>query len=92
MLILRTFLPNLSKIVTFAATPLVLTPFVRNQGIFDRILGDSGGFAVPEAGLSVADLLLFCSLNSIRSGFVEGLGPDLFKDYGNIMRHKDTHT
>ena len=24
--------PNLSKIITFAASPLVLTPFVRNQG------------------------------------------------------------
>ena len=29
--ILRTFFPNLSKLVAFAATPLVLTPFVRNQ-------------------------------------------------------------
>ena len=24
--------PNLSKFITFAAAPLVLTPFVRNQG------------------------------------------------------------
>ena len=30
--ILRTFFPYLSKLVTFAATPLVLTPFVRSQG------------------------------------------------------------
>ena len=29
--ILRTFFPNLSKLIAFAATPLVLTPFVRNQ-------------------------------------------------------------
>ena len=29
----RTFFPNLSKFVTFAAAPLVLTPFVRNQGL-----------------------------------------------------------
>ena len=29
----RTFFPNLSKIITFAAAPLVLTPFVRNQGM-----------------------------------------------------------
>ena len=28
----RTFFPNLSKFITFAAAPLVLTPFVRNQG------------------------------------------------------------
>ena len=28
----RTFFPNLSKCITFAAAPLVLTPFVRNQG------------------------------------------------------------
>ena len=27
----RAFFPNLSKIITFAAAPLVLTPFVRNQ-------------------------------------------------------------
>ena len=27
----RTFFPNQSKCITFAATPLVLTPFVRNQ-------------------------------------------------------------
>ena len=26
-----TFFPNLSKIITVAAAPLVLTPFVRNQ-------------------------------------------------------------
>ena len=26
------FVPNLSKVVSFAATPLVLTPFLRNQG------------------------------------------------------------
>ena len=29
----RTFFPNLSKLITFAAAPLVLTPFVRNQTI-----------------------------------------------------------
>ena len=29
--IVRTFFPNLSEFITFAATPLVLTPFVRNQ-------------------------------------------------------------
>ena len=28
----RTFFPNLSKFSTFAAAPLVLTPFARNQG------------------------------------------------------------
>ena len=27
----RTFFPNLSEIITFAAAPLVLTPFVRKQ-------------------------------------------------------------
>ena len=27
----RSFFPNLSKSITFAAAPLVLTPFVRNQ-------------------------------------------------------------
>ena len=29
----RTFSPNLSKLITFAAAPLVLTPFVRNQKV-----------------------------------------------------------
>ena len=29
----RTFFPNLSKFITFAAAPLVLTPFVRNQSV-----------------------------------------------------------
>ena len=28
----RTFFPNPSKVITFAAAPLVSTPFVRNQG------------------------------------------------------------
>ena len=28
----RTFFLNLSKLITFAVAPLVLTPFVRNQG------------------------------------------------------------
>ena len=32
------FSPNLSKFITFAAAPVVLTPFVRNQGV-RRILG-----------------------------------------------------
>ena len=27
----RTFFPNLSKLLTFAVAPLVLTPFVRHQ-------------------------------------------------------------
>mmetsp|Transcript_86315 Transcript_86315/g.239358 ORF Transcript_86315/g.239358 Transcript_86315/m.239358 type:complete len:245 (-) Transcript_86315:86-820(-) len=58
--------------------------------IFERILTESGnGFVVPEAGLSVADLMYFCFLNSIRSGFIEGLKADLFKDCTNIMKHKE---
>ena len=32
MLNLCTFFHNLSKAITFAATPLVLTPFLRNRG------------------------------------------------------------
>ena len=32
----RTFFPNLSKFIAFAAAPLVLTPFVRNQGLPGR--------------------------------------------------------
>ena len=29
--LMGSFFPNLSKFITFAAAPLVLTPFVRNQ-------------------------------------------------------------
>ena len=29
------FFPNLSKLITFAAAPLVSTQFVRNQGVID---------------------------------------------------------
>ena len=46
----HTFFPNLSKIITFAAAPLVLTPFVSNQvttargqGDDERCLGKSCG-------------------------------------------------
>ena len=35
-----TFFPNLSKSITFAAAPLVLTPFVRNQMIFTLVALD----------------------------------------------------
>ena len=35
-----TFFPNLSKIITFAAAPLVLTPFVRDQLTHGRLLRD----------------------------------------------------
>merc|ERR1719414_1816416 len=58
--------------------------------VFEKKLHDSAnGYVVPEAGLSVADLTYFCFLNSIRSGFIEGLKPDLFQDYTHIMRHKE---
>ena len=33
-----TFFPNMSKLITFAAAPLVLTPFVRNQNIYTNAL------------------------------------------------------
>ena len=46
---LHTIFPNLSKIITSAATPLVLTPFVRSQ----RILAFCGGAAcIALAGRS----------------------------------------
>merc|ERR1719401_1112150 len=58
--------------------------------IFEKILSDStNGYVVPEAGLSVADLNYFCFLNSIRSGFIEGLKPELFQQYTKIMEHKE---
>mmetsp|Transcript_13515 Transcript_13515/g.29670 ORF Transcript_13515/g.29670 Transcript_13515/m.29670 type:complete len:245 (-) Transcript_13515:24-758(-) len=59
---------------------------------FEAILAKSyNGFAVPEAGLTVADLVYFGFLNSIRSGLVEGLGPGLFADLGykRIVAHKE---
>lgn len=58
--------------------------------IFDTVLSRStNGYVVPEAGLTIADLTYFCFLNSIRSGFVVGLGPDLFNCYKHIMKHKE---
>lgn len=59
-------------------------------GVFEKMLAESSnGYIVPEAGLTVADLMCFCFFNSIRSGFFEGLKPDLFKDYSKIMAHKE---
>jgi len=56
----------------------------------NRLLDDSGnGFLVPDAGMTIADIMCFASLNTLRSGFVEGLGPDLFKEYKNITMHKE---
>merc|ERR1712187_343228 len=58
--------------------------------IFDQILCHSpNGYIVPEAGLTVADLTYFGFLNSIRSGFIDGLGPDLYEQYTNIKRHME---
>lgn len=58
--------------------------------VFENTLSQSkNGYAVPEAGLSVADLMCFCFLNTIRSGFVEGLTPELLRGYRAIMKHKE---
>lgn len=60
------------------------------MSIFEQTLSKSkNGFVVPEAGLTVADLMYFGFLSFIRSGFVDGLGPDLFKEYTCIMKHKE---
>mmetsp|Transcript_518 Transcript_518/g.1280 ORF Transcript_518/g.1280 Transcript_518/m.1280 type:complete len:255 (+) Transcript_518:77-841(+) len=62
----------------------------RMLDIFERMLAESpNGFVVPEAGFSVADLMYFCFLNSIRSGFIDGLGPELYNNCSNIMKHKE---
>jgi glutathione S-transferase len=58
--------------------------------IFDGVLKDSkNGFLVPEAGLTVADLAYFCYLNTIRSGFVDGLTPQLLDSFPAIKKHKE---
>mmetsp|Transcript_55058 Transcript_55058/g.178294 ORF Transcript_55058/g.178294 Transcript_55058/m.178294 type:complete len:249 (-) Transcript_55058:41-787(-) len=58
--------------------------------IFERTLADSGtGFAVPQAGFSVADLMYYSFLCVIRSGFLEGLGSELLKGYPSISKHKE---
>ena len=44
----RTFFPNLAKIITFAAAPLVLTLFVRNQDIYTHTLT---GFKAYKKGV-----------------------------------------
>lgn len=47
------------------------------------------GLAVPEAGFTLADLVYFCFLNTIRSGFIGGLTPAIFQDYPNIVKHRE---
>eukprot|EP00928_Gymnodinium_smaydae_P055239 TRINITY_DN38833_c0_g1_i1.p1 TRINITY_DN38833_c0_g1~~TRINITY_DN38833_c0_g1_i1.p1 ORF type:complete len:333 (+),score=64.88 TRINITY_DN38833_c0_g1_i1:1-999(+) len=50
----------------------------------------SNGFVVSEAkGLTIADLMYFGFLNTIRSGFIEGLGPDIFNGWEKLMAHKE---
>mmetsp|Transcript_9769 Transcript_9769/g.27245 ORF Transcript_9769/g.27245 Transcript_9769/m.27245 type:complete len:243 (-) Transcript_9769:120-848(-) len=57
--------------------------------IFERTLEQStDGFVVP-GGLTIADIVLFCYFNVIRSTFIEGLGPNLFRGYTRIMQHKE---
>lgn len=57
--------------------------------IFEKALNASvSGYIVPQAHLTIADIMLFCTLNTFRSGFLEGLGPDLYKDHSKIMEHK----
>jgi len=57
---------------------------------FDNIIAAStNGFVVPEAGMTVADIMYFAFLNTLRSGLVEGLGPDLFKEYKHLTLHKE---
>jgi len=63
------------------------TVFVK---IFEEILSKScTGFVVSEAGFTIADLTYFCFLNSIRSGFIDGLKPELFDDYTHIRKHRE---
>ncbi|CAE7194686.1 GST1 [Symbiodinium pilosum] len=58
--------------------------------IFECTLaGSTNGYVVPQAGLSVADLMYFSFLCVVRSGFMEGLGPELLKSYPSIMKHKE---
>jgi len=58
--------------------------------IFEDILERSTtGFVVAEAGFTIADLTYFCFLNSIRSGFIDGLKPELFDQYPKINEHKE---
>jgi len=59
---------------------------------FESILAKSStGYVVSEAGFTVADLVYFCSLSTIRSGFIDGLAPRLFNDlcYERVMKHKE---
>ena len=47
-----TFVPNLSKFITFAAAPLVLTPFVRNQLASEAVLSGLVWFCLVSLGLA----------------------------------------
>ena len=70
------FFPNLSRFITFAAAPLVLTPFVRNQpgqggarrGVH-REGRDSVGPLRAAQGLSRAHSLRFNFNKSVKSDF-----------------------
>jgi glutathione S-transferase len=58
--------------------------------IFEQILKKSpNGHLVPEAGLTVADVQCFCFLSLLRSGFLDGLGPDLLSGYPALTTHKN---
>lgn len=59
------------------------------EGFEKTLAGSRTGHAIPQAGFSVADLMLFTFLNVLRSGFVDGLGKNLYADYPNIMKHKE---
>ena len=60
----RTSFPNLSKLITFAAAPLVLTPFVRDQGLSVALLekGAVGG------GVSAGNTGIACTLLDVPRG------------------------
>ena len=49
----RTFFANLTKLLTFAAAPLVLTPFFRNQGGQRGGRGRRGRGAVLHQGYAI---------------------------------------
>ena len=71
----RTLFPNLSKIITFAATPLVLTPFVRNQS-FRRSVDQTLSRSILKA-VVMCSCFFFSSQEQIRPFYVPTVSPSL---------------
>ena len=63
MLFVRTLFHNLSIFITFAATPLVLTPFVRNQGASAAVRG--GQPKAITTNIMITSIIKICTVTIV---------------------------